>query len=82
MTELEKIKPDYIADARGSSCPGPILEAKKSIAKVPIGGILEVRATDPGTKNDLPAWTKKMKHEFLGIREADGYFSLFIRRKR
>ncbi|WP_243679949.1 sulfurtransferase TusA family protein [Vulcanisaeta souniana] len=42
------------------SCPGPLLAAKQAITEVPIGGILEVLSSDPGTKRDLPLWARKM----------------------
>lgn len=80
--ELESLEADFVADARGSACPGPILEAKKSIRKVPVGGVLEVRASDEGTTNDLPVWVKKVGHEYLGLLEAEGYYRLFIERKK
>lgn len=82
MTDLSTIKADVVVDSRGSACPGPLLEAKKAIGKVPKEGILEVWSNDEGTKNDLPVWAKKMKHEFLGFLDSDGYAKLFIRRKR
>ncbi len=77
---LEEIKPDLVVDARGSACPGPILEAKKGIGKVPVGGILEVKSNDPGTNDDLPIWAKRAGHEHLGTIQADGYSRLFIKR--
>lgn len=69
-------------DARGSACPGPILEAKKGIGKVKVGEILEVLSGDPGTRTDIPAWAGKVGHVYLGILESDGYDRLFVRRKK
>ena len=46
-------------DARGSACPGPLLEAKKGIGKVKVGEVLEIYSNDSGTRNDIPAWAKK-----------------------
>ena len=77
---LEEIKPDFVVDARGTACPGPILEAKRSISKVPVGGILEVISTDTGTLNDLPIWVKRVGHEYLGSLESEGFYRLFIKR--
>ncbi len=82
MSELASITPTKVIDARGSSCPGPILEAKKGIGKVKVGEVLEVISNDPGTKNDLPIWVKRVGHEFLGIIEEEGYSRLFIKRKK
>jgi len=78
--ELKNIKADKVVDARGTSCPGPILAAKKSIADVKPGGVMEILATDLGTQKDLPAWSRKMGHEFLGVVEEAGYWKLYIRR--
>ena len=80
--ELKNLKPDLVVDARGQSCPGPMLEAKKALTKVPAGGILEVLSSDRGTRRDLPALCKKLGHEFLGYIEESGYDRLFVKRKK
>jgi len=80
--ELTELHVDKVVDARGTSCPGPILAAKKGIASVPVGGVMEVQATDSGTKKDLPAWSKKMGHEYLGELEVPGYLRAFIRKAK
>ena len=69
-------------DARGSACPGPLLEAKKGIGKVKVGEILEIFSSDSGTRNDIPAWAKKVGHEYLGLLETDGYDKLYVRRNK
>ena len=69
-----------VVDARAMSCPGPLLEAKKGIANVKVGEILEIWSGDVNTKNDMPRWCEKVGHEFLGILQGDGYERLFIRR--
>lgn len=81
-TELSMLQAQKTVDARGTSCPGPILAAKKGIVEVKVGDIMAVLSTDSGTKRDLPAWAKKMGHEFLGVIEEQGYFKLFVRRTR
>ncbi len=80
--ELASIAVDKVVDARGTSCPGPILAAKKGIVDVKVGGVMAVLSTDSGTQRDLPAWAKKMGHEFLGFVEESGYLKLLIRRAK
>ena len=80
IDELTTLKADEVVDARGTSCPGPILAAKKGIGAVPVGGVMEVMATDSGTLKDLPAWSKKMGHEYLGHLEEAGYLRVFVRK--
>ena len=69
-----------VVDARGAACPGPLLEAKKSMAAVAMGEILEVWSSDPQTKADVAAWAGKVGHAFLGAAAAPGYDRVFIRR--
>jgi len=71
---------DKTVDARGSACPGPLLEAKRGMAEVPVGGILEVMSSDSGTTEDIPLWAKKVGHQFLGSIEEAGFWRLFVKR--
>ncbi len=82
QTELDQIAVKKVVDARGTSCPGPILAAKKGIVEVPVGEVMAVLSTDSGTQRDLPAWAKKMGHEYLGMVQEAGYYKLFVRRAR
>jgi TusA-related sulfurtransferase len=45
-------------DARGLKCPMPIVKAKKEIDAIPVGEILRVVATDPGSVLDFQGWMK------------------------
>ena len=78
--DLYAITADKVVDARGAACPGPLLEAKKGMGSVPMGGVMEVWSSDPVTKTDIAAWANKVGHESLGFIEADGYDRVFIRR--
>ena len=80
--DLNTIEIANTVDARGSACPGPLLEAKKGIGKVKVGEVLEIYSNDAGTRNDVPAWAGKVGHEYLGVMEADGYDKHFVRRKK
>ena len=81
-TELESIADAAVIDARGTACPGPLLEAKKGMTGVPVGSTIEIWSTDPGTKNDIAAWSAKVGHDFLGVLEADGYDRVFVVRRK
>lgn len=78
--ELATFGDTTVVDARGAACPGPLLEAKKSMAAVPIGGLLELWSSDPQTKNDVAAWAAKVGHAFLGVAVGQGYDRVFLRR--
>jgi len=80
--DLNSVKPAKVVDARSMACPGPLLEAKKGIAAVKVGEVLEIQSGDKGSREDIPAWCKKTGNEFLGFVERDGYDSLFVLRKK
>lgn len=80
--DLNSVQVANTVDARGSACPGPLLEAKKGIGKVKVGEVLEVFSNDSGTRKDIPAWARKVGHEYLGVVEADGYDKHFVRRNK
>lgn len=79
---LEELQAAKVIDARGSACPGPLLEAKKAIGAVSVGETIEVWSGDPSTKNDLPKWAAKVGHEYLGTLPGEGYDRMFITRKK
>ncbi len=78
--ELKNLQAEQVIDARGTACPGPLLEAKRGMAKVSKGGIMEVLSSDEGTNDDIPLWCKKIGHEYLGTVEEAGYWRLFVKR--
>ncbi|MBC8418203.1 MAG: sulfurtransferase TusA family protein [Proteobacteria bacterium] len=77
----DNMTPDETLDCRGLSCPMPILKTKKQVGKMKSGEILEILGTDPGTKNDLPAFAKRAGHEYLGERDDEGFTRLYIKVK-
>jgi tRNA 2-thiouridine synthesizing protein A len=78
--ELKALKTDKVVDARGSSCPGPLLEAKKGIGAVSVGQVIEIISNDAGTKKDIPAWAAKVGHETLGVIEEPTNDRVFVKR--
>jgi TusA-related sulfurtransferase len=79
-SELETLTAAKVVDARGSACPGPLLEAKKGMGSVPVGEVLELWSSDSQTKTDVGVWATKVGHQFLGAVPAQGYDRVFIRR--
>ena len=80
--ELTTIQAEKIVDARGSACPGPLLEAKKGIGAIKVGEVLEIWSGDAKTKDQLPKWCQKVGHEYMGFVTVSGYDRLFIKRVR
>ncbi|MDX9892656.1 MAG: sulfurtransferase TusA family protein [Bacteroidales bacterium] len=76
--ELKNVKSNLVVDARGTACPGPLLAAKKAIAELESGEIMEILSADEGTKNDIPRWCEKVGHEYLGCFDEDSFSRLFL----
>lgn len=80
MPELTDLHIDKEIDARGSFCPGPLMELIRGVRSLPINGVLAVLSSDPGSARDIPAWIQKAKHEFVGAFPEQGY-TRFVMRK-
>lgn len=53
-------------------CPAPVIKTSQAVKKVQVGEVLEVFATDPGSKPDLAAWARMTGNELLGSSEEEG----------
>ncbi|MBE3550958.1 MAG: Rhodanese-like domain protein [Brockia lithotrophica] len=69
-------------DARGSFCPGPLMELIKAAREAKVGDVLEVLSNDAGSAKDIPEWAKKMGHTVLYVEEAEGYWKIAIKKER
>lgn len=67
-----------ILDVRGQLCPIPVIRTQARIADLGAGDMLEVICTDPGAKEDIPAWCRIHGHEVTSIDE-DGERTIHIR---
>jgi TusA-related sulfurtransferase len=68
------------SDARGSFCPGPLMELIRIVRAAKVGDVLAVISGDEGSKKDIPAWIAKAKHEMLATEPVEGA-TRFICRK-
>ena len=74
------IKFDQELDAKGLSCPLPILKTKKAVEALSKDQVLKVVATDPGSKSDMAAWAKRTGNEILSVEEGGGMFTFYIKK--
>ena len=68
-------------DARGLSCPLPIVRTAIAIKGVASGELIEVLATDPGSTKDFVAWTKTTGNELVESSIDEGVYRFLLRRK-
>jgi len=62
---------DRELDARRLLCPLPVIRAQDAVADMQSGERLRVVATDPGVKNDIPAWCRINGHKVESMDEKD-----------
>ena len=77
---VDQIKTDITVDAKGLSCPMPIVKTKKAINSLETGQVLEVQATDKGSKADIQAWAKSSGHQYLGTIEDGEVLKHYLRK--
>ena len=68
-------------DARGLSCPMPIVRTAQAVKPLPSGAIVEVLATDPGSIKDFAAWCRSTGHELIEQTTTGNVHRFVIRRK-
>lgn len=67
-------------DAKGLSCPMPIVKTKQAIDSINSGEILEVLVTDKGAMADMPAWAKSGGHDILEQKTEEEVLSFYIQK--
>ena len=79
MTTLElETTPTTTIDARGSFCPGPLMELIRAIREGQVGDTLAVISSDHGSKTDIPAWVDKAGHRLVGVFNHEGYDEIVV----
>ena len=68
-------------DARGLSCPMPIVRTAQAVRALLPGSVIELLATDAGSVRDVAAWTRSTGHELVE-QTTDGAVHRFVIRKK
>lgn len=58
----------------------PIVKLAKAMKTMEVGKVLELLGTDPGSKEDVPAWCNRTGNEYLGMEEEDGVQKFYIKK--
>jgi tRNA 2-thiouridine synthesizing protein A len=69
-------------DARGSFCPGPLMELIRAIRESQVGAVIAVYSSDKGSKTDIPKWVEKAGHRLLSLEARDGYDEIVVEKRR
>ena len=68
-------------DARGLSCPMPIVKTAQAVKAIPSGGAIELLATDAGSIKDVAAWCRATGNELVEQTSDGAVYRFVIRRK-
>ena len=83
MTALLEVQPvTRTVDARGSFCPGPLMELIRAIRESEVDDVIAVRSTDKGSKTDIPKWVDKAGHRLVSLDARDGYDEIVVQKAR
>ena len=77
---MNDITYDQELDCKGMNCPLPILKTKKQVDTMEVGQVIKMVATDPGSINDMNAWTKRTGHKMLSNHEREGIYTFYIQK--
>lgn len=69
-------------DARGSFCPGPLMELIRAIREGQVGDVIAVYSSDKGSKIDIPKWVEKAGHRLIALEVRDGYDEIVVEKRR
>jgi tRNA 2-thiouridine synthesizing protein A len=72
---------DKELDARGLSCPLPILKTKKTLNDLASGQVLKIVATDPGSIKDMQAFANQTGHALLSSAEDNKTYIFYLKKK-
>jgi tRNA 2-thiouridine synthesizing protein A len=71
----------HTVDAKGQSCPGPLVALARALKDAQPGDLLELLATDPGSRSDVPSWADLSGNELVEAHTLeDGSFRYVIRK--
>jgi rhodanese-related sulfurtransferase/TusA-related sulfurtransferase len=77
---MESLKANVTLNAKGLACPMPIVKTKKAMSGLEAGQVLEVQATDKGSKADIKAWAESTGHQYLGTLEEGDVLKHYLRK--
>jgi len=84
MVRFSKIEEGrYVLDVRGYTCPYPVIYARKALASIRVGEVLEVLTDNPPSCENVPRAVKEDGHDVLSVEKVDrGVWRIVLVRKR
>jgi tRNA 2-thiouridine synthesizing protein A len=67
-------------DARGKSCPMPIVLMTKAFRDQASGASMTVQADDRAFPEDVKAWCRKTGHQLVSLDSRPGYYEAVVKK--
>ncbi|MBF0563921.1 MAG: sulfurtransferase TusA family protein [Nitrospirae bacterium] len=77
---MENVSIDQSIDARGSACPGPLMELIRAVKSSKVGTVIEVLSSERGSINDVPSWLDKVGQMLIGIEEVTSHWRIVVKK--
>ena len=75
MTDID---PDATVDARGSACPGPLMDLIGKIRNAESGDVIRLLSDNDQSLTDVPEWVDEAGNELLAVDELDDYNAFYV----
>lgn len=79
MSDADQCDP-VVLDARGLTCPMPLLKAKKALNELAANALLRVLATDPGSVRDFEVFSRQSGNELLQSEHVGDTYSYLLKK--
>lgn len=80
MADTTKYTVTREIDARGTYCPGPMMELIRAVREAQVGDVIAVLSTDSGSQRDIPQWCAKAGHELLEVAHLGDHDRIVVRK--
>mgnify|MGYP005865822797 CR=1 FL=1 len=74
------VKANLTLDLKGLLCPIPVVKMAQAIKTVPVAGVIEATATDPGVMADIPAWCRTTGQKLVSMERQDKVITFVVQR--
>lgn len=77
---MESTQISQSIDARGSACPGPLMELIKAVRSAEVGSFIELFTSEKGSASDVPSWLNKVGQKLVDIEELSDHWRIIVQK--
>jgi TusA-related sulfurtransferase len=77
---MSETQAERTVDARGASCPGPLMDLVGAIREVDAGTVVALLSDNDQSLVDVPEWAEESGNEVLATEELDDHYRILVRK--